>query len=460
MRFLQRPYCLLTIIVLLFLTCFGCEDSADNITRQSLDVLLVDLDAAVSKNSQEELQKVIRDAKQLQATSKTHIQSKNLILATANEKLARLEYSALSAPLNSTKQFMQNVAAQTDQITHIRGTASSFYQAGQPSESIDVGQQIQLTSEQSRIVESDNISLATNSIANSKTQSETARAQADNLSRTAEDLFQQAEKQGLIAGHKSFKQGVKTVRKSQKFDNSAETIEIESSLITQRLLDDARAELEAIALILHGVKNTSDLLEGIRSSSIQNAATLRLFADELDNEVALRMDESIETTNNILTRLDSIIHETQNAIQAVSRSAGNSRDARITTSTWKLRLEWLLGQVEESKYTLLLEERETVSKLIENKIVTSSNKWLALGDTLNTKIEQAADNAIAAYENATELAGNLGKKGELLSTQFNARISVLKGNPVPLSTPTTSDATSSENSGTTTNTPTSDLATP
>ncbi len=432
MRFSQRRYCLLTLAALLILTALGCEDSADNTIRQSLDALLVDLEAAVSKNSQDELHKVIQNAKNLQTTSQMHTQSKNLILATANEKLARLEYSALSASLNSTKASMQTVAAQTDQITHIRGTASSFYQAGQPSNSIDMGQEIQLIAEQSRIVQSDNITQATSSIANSKTKSYAARAEAYNLSGTAEELFQQAEEQGLVAGHKSFKQGVKTVRKSQKFDNSAEAIEIESSLLTQRLLDDARAELEAIASILNSVKNTSDLLEQIRSASIQNAASLRLFADELDNEVAMLMDETIETAHNVIAKLDTIINETQSAIHAVSRSAGNSRDARETTSTWKLGLEWLLGQVEESKYALLLEERETISKLIENKIVTSSNKWLALGDSIDAKIEQAANNAIAAYENARDLVKNLGKKGESLSIQFDTRISVLQGNPVPM----------------------------
>ena len=76
MRLFLRRYCLLTITALLCIAPLGCEESlANNVTRKSLDALLVDLNVAVSKNSQEELEKVIQDAKKLQASSKSHIQS-------------------------------------------------------------------------------------------------------------------------------------------------------------------------------------------------------------------------------------------------------------------------------------------------------------------------------------------------------------------------------------------------
>lgn len=432
MRLFLRRYCLLTITALLCIAPLGCEESlANNVTRKSLDALLVDLNVAVSKNSQEELEKVIRDAKKLQASSKSHIQSKNLVLATANEKLARLKYRALSASLYATKASLQSIASQSTKISRIRGTASSFFQAGQPTDSVDIGQQIQLIAEQNKLVQNATVSQSTSSIATSKVKSEAARTEAAALSETAKVLFQEAEELGTIEGHASFKKGVQTVRKSQQLDMSAESIEVESLLLTQRLLDDARAELEAITLIIEGVKNTSESLEKIRFVSIQNANTLNNFADELDVEVAANMATALESAVHVLSQLNAITTEIEAALQAVNRSGGNSRKSQQTASSWKLSLQWLLGQVEESKHSLLTEERGAISKLIENAIETSSSSWHARADTIQIEIDSASDGAIAAYENATNLARTLGSESELLSIQLEARIAVLQGNPVP-----------------------------
>jgi len=251
------------------------------------------------------------------------------------------------------------------------------------------------------------------------------------LSETAQDLFQQAQEEGLIQGHAAFKKGVKTVRRSQQYDKSAESMQVESTMLMQRSLEDARAELEAIASILHGVQNTSEMLDQIRTASMQNAATLRQFADDLDNEVADVMGKTIETADTLLQKLDTISGEIQAAIQAVSRSGGNNRNAQKATAEWKLGLQWLLGQVEESKYSLLEEENVSVKTIISNNIVTSVNKWKALADTLEAETQRAADNAIAAYENARGLSDTLGSKSETLTMQLDTRISVLQGNPVP-----------------------------
>lgn len=431
MRLFLRRYCLLTITALLCIAPLGCEESlANNVTRKSLDALLVDLNVAVSKNSQEELEKVIRDAKKLQASSKSHIQSKNLVLATANEKLARLKYRALSVSLYATKASLQSIATQSTKISRIRGTASSFFQAGQPTDSVDMGQQIQLIAEQNKLVQNGTVSQSTSSIAISKVKSEAARTEADALSETAKVLFQESEELGIIEGHASFKKGVQTVRKSQQVDMSAESIEIESLLLTQRLLDDAQAELDAITIIIEGVKNTSESLEKVRFVSIQNANTLNQFADELDIEVAANMATALEDAKRLLTQLNAIATEIDAAIQAVSRSGGNTRESQQTVSSWKLSLQWLLGQVEESKHFLLAEERMAVLKLIENAIETSSSTWHARGNSIQIEIDRASDGAIAAYENATNLAGNLGSNSELLLIQLEARIAVLQGKPV------------------------------
>jgi hypothetical protein len=414
--------------MLLLVTPYGCEESGNNTTRNALDTLLVDLDAAVSANSQDALEKVTKDIKQVQATEKTNIQSKNLILATANEKLARIKFGALSTSINSIKISLHSIATKSTQIARIRGTASSFYHAGQPSKDIDMGQQIQLIAEQSKIIQNGILTESTTAIAESDKASEVAREQARALSEEAEELFKSAEKLGLIEGHKSFKQGVKTVRKSQKLSMSAEEIETKTSLLTKRMLEDSRAELEAISSILNGVNNTNDMLDQIRNSSIQNAANLRQFADNLDNELAQKMNDTIVSTDTVVTTLDEIANHLQTSIQAVNRSSGTSREARKTSASWKVSLEWLKGQIEESKLALLVGEEETITKLIANGMVTSSNKWMALGDTLNLEINRTIENAISAYKNAIDAANDLGSNGEPLSVQFNKRISILQGN--------------------------------
>ena len=453
MRSSLRRNCLLLCAAMLCFSPLGCEDAANNNTiRKSLDSLLADLDIAVSKNSVEELEKVVRNAKSLQATTQSHIQSKNLILATANEKLARIEFRGISASLYAAKATLQNVASQSTQVARIRGTADSFYQAGQPTDTFDMGQQIQLTAEDDRVGYLQILQQATTSIAMSNDAIDAARAQSSALSETAQDLFQQAQEEGLIQGHAAFKKGVKTVRRSQQYDKSAESMQVESTMLMQRSLEDARAELEAIASILHGVQNTSEMLDQIRTASMQNAATLRQFADDLDNEVADVMGKTIETADTLLQKLDTISGEIQAAIQAVSRSGGNNRNAQKATAAWKLGLQWLLGQVEESKYSLLEEENVSVKTIISNNIVTSVNKWKALADTLEAETQRAADNAIAAYENARGLSNSLGSKSETLTMQLDTRISVLQGNPVPAQPDLDSGTTDAEttDSGTST----------
>ena len=189
MRFFQRRNCLLLCAAILCLTPFGCEDSVDNnATRKSLDTLLADLDIAVSKNSVEELNKVVRSAQSLQATSQSHIQSKNLILATANEKLARIEFRALSASLYAVKATLQNVASQSTKIVRIRSAADSFYVAGQPTNTVDMGQKIELGAMQAKEGYAQTLALTTSTLATSNEAIEAARAQATQLSETAQDL--------------------------------------------------------------------------------------------------------------------------------------------------------------------------------------------------------------------------------------------------------------------------------
>ena len=460
MRFFQRRNCLLLCAAILCLTPFGCEDSVDNnATRKSLDTLLADLDIAVSKNSVEELNKVVRSAQSLQATSQSHIQSKNLILATANEKLARIEFRALSASLYAVKATLQNVASQSTKIVRIRSAADSFYVAGQPTNTVDMGQKIELGAMQAKEGYAQTLALTTSTLATSNEAIEAARAQATQLSETAQDLFEEAQEQGLVQGHPSYKKGVKAVRRSQRYDKSAESIEVESTVLMQRSLEDARAELEAIASILNGVQNTSAMLDQIRTASMQNAATLREFADGLDNEVARVLDTTIETTDILMQKLDSITNEIQAAIQAVSRSGGNNRNAQEATAAWKLGLQWLLGQVEESKHALLDEENAAITTIISNNIVTSANKWKAIADTLEIETQRAADNAITAYENAKGLSSSLGPKSDMLSMQLDSRISVLQGNPIQVPAPNNPETPANEDSGTS-SVSTSGFATP
>ena len=410
----------------------ACEESADseNAIQKTLDTLILDLDTAVGGNNESALQEIIKNAKLVRPSSSTQTQSKNMLLSTARGKLSQLKFRIISVEVNSVKAKLQLAATQSDQVAMLRSTAAAMSASAQQrgedkSKEIESAQQPKLDKYNNQL------QVASLEISHLETQSTAAREEAETLRKQGVALFDEAEEQGLIEGHDTFKHGVRTIRKSQRMDMSAAAIELVSQMDAIPLLEDAKAELEAIASILLGMEDTRDLLSKLRESSKTSAANLLLIADELDNKVAETMNEAIASSNALKTQWNEVTSMIQDALQSSGRNRDNSRETKQASAMWKLDLEWTLGNVEESKLKFLVEEARALNSLIQNEIVTSSSKWIELTNQTSSEIEQSTISAIAAFENAKQLAGSAGSQAEVLSYQLDIRIALLQGKRVP-----------------------------
>jgi hypothetical protein len=90
---------------------FACEDAPDseNAIQTELDQAIVNLDSALSSSNTSELENIIAKTKRLRPTIPSQLQSKNIILATTNEKLAKLSFQSISAEANAISADLQKL---------------------------------------------------------------------------------------------------------------------------------------------------------------------------------------------------------------------------------------------------------------------------------------------------------------------------------------------------------------
>lgn len=428
MRTLLKHFCFFSIVSALSLTTIGCENSpeSENSIQETLDALIFDLDFAINSNNEQSLQEIINKAKLVRPSSQTQTSSKNMLLSTAREKLANIKIQSLVTETNEVRAKLQLAINQSEQVSILRTTATAMDSkvdnvSADKSKEIENAQQLKLDKYNKQLEE------ATSELSQLESQSGTAREEAFVLREEGEALLTEADDKGIIEGHRAFKNGVRTIRKSQQIDMSAASIELESQIDTVPMLEDARAELEAIASILNGMENTRDLLRKLKESSKTNAANLLQIADELDNKVAETMNDAIASSSNLKSKWDVAIALIHDSLQSSERSRANSREIQQASAMWKLDLEWTLGNIEEARRNFLLEEFRALTSLIQNGIVTSSNKWLELSNQVQAEVEQSTINAISAFENAKQLAASAGTQTDALANQLNTRILVLQG---------------------------------
>ena len=81
------------------MTLFACDEgsTSENAIQKSLDTLLSELHVATLGSNVEGLEAIIASAGKIRPTAQAQIQSKNLLLSTAKEKLAQLQFQTLSA---------------------------------------------------------------------------------------------------------------------------------------------------------------------------------------------------------------------------------------------------------------------------------------------------------------------------------------------------------------------------
>ena len=151
------------------------------------------------------------------------------------------------------------------------------------------------------------------------------------------------------------------------------------------------------------------------------------------------MQEAIDASSGLIAQWDEVTNLLQEALQASGRSRSNDHDEKQATAMWKLNLEWTLGRIQEAKRRFLMEEAEALATIIDAGIENSEGGWQSLSSATSGKVEEATINAIAAYENAKQLASNTGAKSDVQARQLDWRISVLQGNPIhELETPDSS----------------------
>ena len=133
-------------------------------------------------------------------------------------------------------------------------------------------------------------------------ESDEAAATADRLFNEANELLVEANSLDDVEGLKSFKQGMRVMRKSARAQLAAISSEVESDIIATPIVDDASAQLEAIALQLNGIRHSVELLGNFRQASREGAGQLRSLADSRDNECASILTDASSKSNEIITR--------------------------------------------------------------------------------------------------------------------------------------------------------------
>ncbi len=387
--------CCLAFITSIVIALSACDEepNSENTIQSSLDTLMIDLRIAALGSNIEGLESVIASASKIRPVAQSQIQSKNLLLSTAKEKLAQLKFQLLSAKTTATLPLLTLAEDQAIQSSILRNVANTLSQIN----TIDglLSDQITSIQHEKRAHFNGQLTSATSVLDSLSSQSEVSRNKADELLEEAELLLNNAEDAGLIEGHSEYKSGVKTLRKAQQETLSASTIELQSSMRTKPLLEDARAELESIASILHGMEHSDALLQQLRNVARKNASDFRTLADELDSLAAETMNSGIEASETLKQEWDALSTLVQDALRGANQSRSRSREIQQTSGIWKLDLEWTLGQIEEAKRSFLLEEKRTLQTFIELGIVTSKEKWRELSTSTNAEIEQATLNAMS-----------------------------------------------------------------
>ena len=333
---------------------------------------------------------------------------------------------------------MRLAVSQATEVAQLRGKASSLTTAGYIlPDNANLVQAIEYALDPLKANFNTQLREASARISKLEMQSETSRDEARELRIAADALFEEAEQAGIVGGYQSYKRGVETMRQSQQIDLAAATIELQSQMEYAPLHEDAKAELEAIASILAGVKYTGELLTELRDTSIDSASDLRRFATKLELEYFAeengKINEVIEAASSLRDQWDNVTTLLQDAIELSNqnRSVGQEpREKKQAAAMWKLNLEWTLGQIQESKRRFLMEEAQALTSIIEFGIIPQVNRWQTLSSSASSGVEEATINAIAAYENAKQLASRVGSQSDVHARQLDLRISILQGTPI------------------------------
>lgn len=407
----------------------GCFEDPPATNNDPIDQLMSKLNAAVLGENEEALGSVIKEANKLRQDGSAHM-AKSLILATARAKLGKIQAESIAVETADIVTRFHQAVQTAHQAMMLRFAANSMARAAEQTGN-DAIAEFQAGMSQVKNSLHEELSKARAEIHRLSLESEAFEATANRLLDEATLLLDEADALDDVQGYKPFKQGMATMRKSDRAHLNAASSTLASELIASRQADDAATELEAIALQLQGIRHAVELLGSYRQASREGAAQLRQIADERDNESGAILTEATNSASALLERWTSAAAFLKAALGSKAGRSTGTKQTVTSAAAWQLQVAWSLGQMQESQAWFISQECGALSDIIEVGIVTSTSRWEALLDHCRTQHAEAVASAIESYEMAKSSALKLGRDGESQIHQLEIRLSKLRGTAAP-----------------------------
>lgn len=422
-------------------TLLGCFEDPASTNSTDLNQLMSELNAAVLSENESKLEAVITKASKLQTVNGS--KAKNMILSTARAKLGKIQNQQVITETTKVLIRFQQAVRVANQAAMLRGVAHSMSSAAE-QRGDDAVASFQASMGQVKKSLNSQLDHARAEISRLSLESKKAEAIADALFQEANELLLEADALDAVVGLRPFKQGMTTMRKSDRAYLSANSSRIESEIIATREVDDASAELEAIASQLLGIRHSMELLGSFRQASREGAGALRQLADSRDSDSATLLSEATENASVLLSRWQSASELLNKSLSARGGKSTGTKQSKAASASWKLQTAWALGQMLESQAQFMSSECKALTDVIQAGIVTGTSKWKTLLDACQSQRNSLTTSAVQSYEKAKDAARELGRDGEGASFQLDIRIAKLQGAEAPVSTTVQPPTTNTE----------------
>ena len=429
----------LGLIAVCTIALSGCLEDASSASSNDVAQLMSDLNVAVLSENEIALESIITKANRLPQTDSS-AKAKKLILSTARAKLGKIQYQSVSAETSQVIAKFQQAVRIANQASLLRSAANSMSNTAEQGSENAVAA-FQASMEQVKKSLNTQLDQARGEIARLSLESKEATATAEALFNEANELLAEADGLDDVNGLKPFKQGMRVMRKSDRANLAANSSEVESDIIAAPQVNDASAQLEAIASQLNGIRHSMELLGSFKQASREGAGQLRSFADTLDNECAAILTNATSSASALQNRWTTATDYVSQSLSARGGRSTGSKQSKAAAASWNLQTSWSLGQMQESQVQFLAEECTSLTNVIQAGIVTGTSKWETLLASCQSQLDGLTTAAITSYENAKSAARELGRDGEGSSFQLDVRIAKLSGIEAPEKTQVSNPST-------------------
>ena len=438
-------------------TLLGCNEDTASTNGTDLNQLMSELNVAVLSENKSKLEAIIIKANRLQHDNGS--KAKNLILSTARAKLGKILNRQLFTETTSVISRFQQAVRVANQAATLRSAAHSMSSDAEQHDG-DAAAAFQASMGQVKKSLNSQLDHARAEISRLSLESKEAEAVADALFNEANELLLEADALDAVVGLRPFKQGMDTMRKSDRAYLSSDSSKIESEIIATREVDDASAALEAIALQLQGIRHSMELLGSFHQASREGAGKLRQLADLQDSESAILLSEATANASALLSRWQSASELLNKSLSARGGKSTGTKQTKTASASWKLQTSWALGQMQESQAQFIRAECEALIEVLQAGIVTGASKWKTILDACQSQRSALTTSAVQSYEKAKDAARELGRDGEGTSFQLDIRIAKLRGAEAPVTKTVPNPSTSTEVGSTSKGNPSNGFSTP